>query len=123
MPGAGLSYPAGAGSAYHGPWDDIRATLEDPARVNYTWFETHVLDAPWNRGPNAVPYTLCPDRSAGLLDSNLEPLRPKGGHMRYATQQNDRMLRLLRRDEPTAAHRGAPLHPLSTSSGQQLSAE
>ena len=26
--------------AYHGPWDDIRATLEDPARVNYTWFET-----------------------------------------------------------------------------------
>ena len=21
-----------------------------PARVNYTWFETHVLDGPWNRG-------------------------------------------------------------------------
>jgi 2-polyprenyl-6-methoxyphenol hydroxylase-like FAD-dependent oxidoreductase len=36
--------------AYHGPWDDIRATLDDPSRVNYTWFETHVLDAPWNRG-------------------------------------------------------------------------
>ncbi|WP_369138708.1 FAD-dependent oxidoreductase [Modestobacter versicolor] len=36
--------------AYHGPWDEIRATLTDPARVNYTWFETHVLDAPWNRG-------------------------------------------------------------------------
>jgi 2-polyprenyl-6-methoxyphenol hydroxylase-like FAD-dependent oxidoreductase len=36
--------------AYHGPWDDIRATLTDPSRVNYTWFETHVLDAPWNRG-------------------------------------------------------------------------
>lgn len=33
--------------AYHGPWDDIRETLD---RVNYTWFETHVLDAPWNRG-------------------------------------------------------------------------
>jgi len=36
--------------AYHGPWDEIRETLTDPARVNYTWFETHVLDAPWNRG-------------------------------------------------------------------------
>jgi 2-polyprenyl-6-methoxyphenol hydroxylase-like FAD-dependent oxidoreductase len=36
--------------AYHGPWDEIRETLNDPARVNYTWFETHVLDTPWNRG-------------------------------------------------------------------------
>lgn len=36
--------------AYHGPWDEIRVTLTDPSRVNYTWFETHVLDAPWNRG-------------------------------------------------------------------------
>jgi 2-polyprenyl-6-methoxyphenol hydroxylase-like FAD-dependent oxidoreductase len=36
--------------AYHGPWDEIRETLTDPAKVNYTWFETHVLDAPWNRG-------------------------------------------------------------------------
>jgi 2-polyprenyl-6-methoxyphenol hydroxylase-like FAD-dependent oxidoreductase len=36
--------------AYHGPWDEIRETLTDPARVNYTWFETHVLDSPWNRG-------------------------------------------------------------------------
>ena len=22
--------------AYHGPWDDIRDTLDDPSRVNYT---------------------------------------------------------------------------------------
>jgi 2-polyprenyl-6-methoxyphenol hydroxylase-like FAD-dependent oxidoreductase len=36
--------------AYHGPWDEIRETLTDPSRVNYTWFETHVLDEPWNRG-------------------------------------------------------------------------
>ncbi|HET9518055.1 MAG TPA: FAD-dependent monooxygenase [Actinoplanes sp.] len=36
--------------AYHGPWDEIRETLTDPARINYTCFETHVLDAPWNRG-------------------------------------------------------------------------
>ena len=37
-------------SAYHGPWDQIRESLDDPERVNYTWFETHVLPAPWNRG-------------------------------------------------------------------------
>jgi 2-polyprenyl-6-methoxyphenol hydroxylase-like FAD-dependent oxidoreductase len=36
--------------AYHGPWDEIRETLTDPSRVNYTWFETHLLDEPWNRG-------------------------------------------------------------------------
>ena len=36
--------------AYHGPWDEIRDSLTDPSRVNYTWFETHVLPAPWNRG-------------------------------------------------------------------------
>jgi len=36
--------------AYHGPWDEIRESLTDPARVNYTWFETHLLPAPWNRG-------------------------------------------------------------------------
>jgi 2-polyprenyl-6-methoxyphenol hydroxylase-like FAD-dependent oxidoreductase len=36
--------------AYHGPWDEIRENLTDASRVNYTWFETHVLPAPWNRG-------------------------------------------------------------------------
>lgn len=36
--------------AYHGPWDEIREDLTDPDKVHYTWFETHLLDAPWNRG-------------------------------------------------------------------------
>jgi 2-polyprenyl-6-methoxyphenol hydroxylase-like FAD-dependent oxidoreductase len=35
---------------YHGPWDDIRETLTDPSTVNYTWFQTHLLPAPWHRG-------------------------------------------------------------------------
>ena len=30
--------------------DEIRATLTDPTLVNYTRFETHVLQAPWHRG-------------------------------------------------------------------------
>jgi len=37
-------------TAYHGPWDEIRDLITDPATVNYTWFETHVVPAPWNRG-------------------------------------------------------------------------
>jgi 2-polyprenyl-6-methoxyphenol hydroxylase-like FAD-dependent oxidoreductase len=37
-------------SHYHGPWDDIRASMTDPSRINYTWFETHLLEGPWNRG-------------------------------------------------------------------------
>jgi 2-polyprenyl-6-methoxyphenol hydroxylase-like FAD-dependent oxidoreductase len=45
-----LATMRGLSEAYHGPWDEIRETLTDPTRVNYTWFETHVLDEPWNRG-------------------------------------------------------------------------
>ena len=37
-------------SHYHGPWDDIRAVMTDPDRTNYTWFESHLLPPPWNRG-------------------------------------------------------------------------
>ena len=35
---------------YHGPWDDIRAVMTDPSRINYTRFESHLLPRPWNRG-------------------------------------------------------------------------
>ncbi|MER6987571.1 FAD-dependent monooxygenase [Saccharopolyspora hirsuta] len=35
---------------YRGPWDEIRSNLTDPASINYTWFETHLLDGPWHRG-------------------------------------------------------------------------
>ena len=37
-------------AAYHGPWDEIRESITDASAVNYTWFETHVAPAPWNRG-------------------------------------------------------------------------
>jgi 2-polyprenyl-6-methoxyphenol hydroxylase-like FAD-dependent oxidoreductase len=37
-------------AAYHGPWDEIRDSITDASAVNYTWFETHVAPAPWNRG-------------------------------------------------------------------------
>ncbi|MEV8371298.1 FAD-dependent monooxygenase [Kribbella sp. NPDC056861] len=45
-----LAVMRGLAEHYHGPWDDIRERLTDPERVNYTWFETHLVDGPWNRG-------------------------------------------------------------------------
>ena len=49
-PAESLEVMRGLSQAYHGPWDDVRASLTDPATVNYTWFESHVLPAPWHRG-------------------------------------------------------------------------
>ncbi|WIX98881.1 FAD-dependent monooxygenase [Amycolatopsis mongoliensis] len=66
-------------SAYHGPWDEIRETLVDPARVNYTWFETHVLPPPWHRGrvvligdaAHACPPTLAQGGAQALEDATV----------------------------------------------------
>jgi 2-polyprenyl-6-methoxyphenol hydroxylase-like FAD-dependent oxidoreductase len=49
-PEESLEVMRGLAAAYHGPWDDIRTGMTDPSRVNYTAFETHLLDAPWHRG-------------------------------------------------------------------------
>ena len=48
-PGAAGRLPR-AQPAYHGPWDEVRESFTDPEKLNYTWFEHHLLDAPWNRG-------------------------------------------------------------------------
>jgi 2-polyprenyl-6-methoxyphenol hydroxylase-like FAD-dependent oxidoreductase len=64
-------------SAYHGPWDEILRTLDDPSRVNYTWFETHVLPPPWNRGrvvllgdaAHSCPPTLAQGGAQALEDA------------------------------------------------------
>ncbi|GHH75476.1 FAD-dependent monooxygenase [Promicromonospora soli] len=36
--------------AYHGPWEEIRAELDEASRINYTRFTQHLVPAPWNRG-------------------------------------------------------------------------
>ncbi|MDN3310905.1 FAD-dependent monooxygenase [Microbacterium oryzae] len=40
----------GIAAAYGGPWNEIRATLSEASRINYTWFTSHIIDGPWNRG-------------------------------------------------------------------------
>jgi 2-polyprenyl-6-methoxyphenol hydroxylase-like FAD-dependent oxidoreductase len=66
-------------AAYHGPWDAIRETLDDPSRINYTWFQTHMLPAPWNRGrvvligdaAHSCPPTLAQGGAQALEDATV----------------------------------------------------
>ncbi len=85
----------GLAENYHGPWDDIRESLDDPASINYTWFETHVLDAPWHRGrvvligdaAHCCPPTIAQGGAQGLEDAivlaemvlSADPLDDNGG--------------------------------------------
>jgi 2-polyprenyl-6-methoxyphenol hydroxylase-like FAD-dependent oxidoreductase len=65
--------------AYHGPWDDIRESLTDPSRVNYTAFESHVVDGPWHRGrvvvigdaAHSCPPTLAQGAAQALEDASV----------------------------------------------------
>jgi hypothetical protein len=50
--------------AYHGPWDEARDSFTDPVRLNYTWFQNHLLDAPWNRGRVVLVGGRMPAKSA-----------------------------------------------------------
>lgn len=76
-PEEGLEVMRGLAEAYHGPWDEIRDTMTDPSKVNYTWFETHLLDAPWNRGrvvligdaAHCCPPTLAQGAAQALEDA------------------------------------------------------
>lgn len=76
-PEEGLAVMRGLAEGYHGPWDDIRATLVDPSRVNYTKFETHVIDGPWNSGrvvligdaAHSCPPTLAQGAAQALEDA------------------------------------------------------
>ena len=62
---------------YHGPWDDIRAALTDPATVSYTLFESLIVPAPWHRGrvvligdaAHACPPTLAQGAAQALEDA------------------------------------------------------
>ncbi|WP_128377251.1 FAD-dependent oxidoreductase [Streptomyces cavernae] len=35
---------------YGGAWDEIRASITDPAQVNYTWFDRLLVEGSWHRG-------------------------------------------------------------------------
>lgn len=72
-----LAVMVGLAENYHGPWDDIKAHLDDPSAINYTWFETHVLEGPWHRGRvvligdavHCCPPTVAQGGAQGLEDA------------------------------------------------------
>lgn len=35
---------------YGGAWQELREAFTDPAVVNYTWFDRHLVEGPWHRG-------------------------------------------------------------------------
>ncbi|GGS94750.1 FAD-dependent oxidoreductase [Planobispora rosea] len=62
---------------YGGAWDEIRTGITDPDRINYTWFESLLVDRPWNRGrtvligdaAHACPPTLAQGAAQCLEDA------------------------------------------------------
>ncbi|WP_067811856.1 FAD-dependent oxidoreductase [Actinomadura kijaniata] len=62
---------------YGGVWDEIRDDITDPGRINYTWFESLLVDRPWNRGrtvligdaAHACPPTLAQGAAQCLEDA------------------------------------------------------
>ncbi len=67
----------GLSESYHGPWDEIRESITDPEKIHYTWFEEHLLDAPWHRGRvvlvgdavHTCPPTIAQGGALGLEDA------------------------------------------------------
>lgn len=63
--------------AYDGPWNAIRADLENGAHANYTWFTQHIVEEPWNRGrvviigdaAHSCPPTIAQGAAQGLEDA------------------------------------------------------
>ncbi|MGK5629209.1 FAD-dependent oxidoreductase [Streptomyces sp. URMC 123] len=64
---------------YGGHWDEIRASITDPAQVNYTWFDRHLVEGAWHRGrvvlvgdaAHACPPTLAQGAAMALEDVSV----------------------------------------------------
>ncbi|MFE6225409.1 FAD-dependent oxidoreductase [Streptomyces sp. NPDC057854] len=64
-------------SAYGGAWPEITATLTDPAKVNYTWFDRLLVEGSWHRGrvvlvgdaAHCCPPTLAQGAALSLEDA------------------------------------------------------
>ncbi|MEU2064766.1 FAD-dependent oxidoreductase [Streptomyces sp. NPDC013455] len=64
-------------SAYGGFWPEITASLTDPAKVNYTWFDRLLVEGSWHRGrvvlagdaAHCCPPTLAQGAALSLEDA------------------------------------------------------
>ncbi|WP_110590218.1 FAD-dependent monooxygenase [Microbacterium suaedae] len=53
-PADAVTIMKGLAAAYGGPWAEVRDSLDETSRINYTWFTAHVIDGSWNRGRTVV---------------------------------------------------------------------
>jgi 2-polyprenyl-6-methoxyphenol hydroxylase-like FAD-dependent oxidoreductase len=68
---------AGLASAYGGAWPAITATITDPSKVNYTWFDRLLVEGSWHRGrvvlvgdaAHCCPPTLAQGAALSLEDA------------------------------------------------------
>lgn len=91
--------------AYHGPWDEIRNYITDDRDVNYTLFESHIVDGSWNRGraviigdaAHSCPPTLAQGAALALEDAAvLAELLIAGTHLGDELWQSFELRRLDR---------------------------
>ncbi|MFJ9566387.1 FAD-dependent oxidoreductase [Streptomyces fuscichromogenes] len=62
---------------YGGAWDEIRPSITDPEKVNYTWFTRHLVEGAWHRGrvvligdaAHSCPPTLAQGAAMSLEDA------------------------------------------------------
>ncbi|MEW1959526.1 FAD-dependent oxidoreductase [Kineococcus sp. NPDC059986] len=95
----------GLATAYHGPWDALRDSLTDHTPVNYTRFETHLVEGPWHRGrvvlvgdaAHSCPPTIAQGAAQALEDSAVlaevllqAPAWDEDVLVRYADRRRDR---------------------------------
>ncbi|MFA9430189.1 FAD-dependent oxidoreductase [Egicoccus sp. AB-alg2] len=66
-------------ASYGGPWNEIRPLISAAEAINYTWFESHVIDGPWHRGrvvligdaAHSCPPTLAQGAAMALEDAQV----------------------------------------------------
>ncbi|MFF5187945.1 FAD-dependent oxidoreductase [Streptomyces sp. NPDC000345] len=64
---------------YGGFWPEIVKHIDDPAAVNYTWFDRHLVEGPWHRGrvvlvgdaAHCCPPTLAQGAAMSLEDASV----------------------------------------------------
>lgn len=67
----------GLASAYGGFWPEITEAIQDPAKVNYTWFDRMLVEGSWHRGrvvligdaAHCCPPTLAQGAALSLEDA------------------------------------------------------
>ncbi|WP_030938169.1 FAD-dependent oxidoreductase [Streptomyces sp. NRRL S-646] len=69
----------GLAQGYGGFWPEIVKHIDDPAKVNYTWFDRHLVEGPWHRGrvvlvgdaAHCCPPTLAQGAAMSLEDASV----------------------------------------------------